>query len=225
MIWPRHWSGPNGWNIGHCSTSLRRASTWRAGAFCFADSVARDPAVFWCPRRCPYVLPVVAEKVSSSSPAPPFDLAALPCRATVLLSGDGRQHVLLRHADRHLQLAVSGAKVIQPLRLHIDAIWPAGQLKHRLWALECLNSLRARGRLPKTLFPPDARGRRLRVILQALDGSLAGASQREIAEALIGELRVQADWKDPRDHLRDRIRRAIRRGHSLMNGGYENFLA
>ncbi|ESY91657.1 DUF2285 domain-containing protein [Mesorhizobium sp. LNHC209A00] len=63
------------------------------------------------------------------------------------------------------------------------------------------------------------------LLLQALDGSLAGASHREIAEALIGKLRVQDDWKDPRDHLRDRIRRAIRRGHALMNGGYRAFVA
>ncbi|WP_425484107.1 DUF2285 domain-containing protein [Allomesorhizobium camelthorni] len=111
-----------------------------------------------------------------------------------------------------------------PVQLHIDAIWPTGQLKHRLRALECLNSLVAHG-LPKTLFPPDARGGRLRFVLQALDGSLAGASHREIAEALIGEPRVEADWNDPRDHLRDRVRRAIHRGHALMNGGYREFVA
>ncbi|WP_245463681.1 MULTISPECIES: DUF2285 domain-containing protein [unclassified Mesorhizobium] len=39
----------------------------------------------------------------------------------------------------------------------------------------------------------------------------------------MGEPRVQADWNDPRDHLRDRVRRAIRRGHKLMNGGYREF--
>ncbi|EHK54581.1 hypothetical protein MAXJ12_24447 [Mesorhizobium alhagi CCNWXJ12-2] len=167
----------------------------------------------------------MAEQFSSSSGAPPFDLATLPCRATVLLSGAGCQHVLLRHADRHFQLVVSGESVLLPVRLHIDAIWPAQQLKPRLRALECINSLVADGRLPKTLFPPEARGDRLRFVLQALDGSLAGASHREIAEALIGEPRVQADWNDPRDHMRDRIRRAIHRGHALMNGGYREFVA
>ncbi|WP_342586884.1 DUF2285 domain-containing protein [Mesorhizobium sophorae] len=55
-------------------------------------------------------------------------------------------------------------------------------------------------------------------------GSLAGASHREIAEALIGKGRVHADWNDPRDHLRDRIRRAVSRGRALMNGGYRDFL-
>ncbi|WP_292235239.1 DUF2285 domain-containing protein [Mesorhizobium sp.] len=169
-------------------------------------------------------MPVVAEQASSSSP-PPFDLAALPYRATVLLSGDGRQHVLLRRADRHVQLVVSGVSVLLSVHLHTDAIWPAEHLRHRLWGLECLNSLIKLGRLPNALFRPEARSRRLRFVLQALDGSLAGAPQREIAEKLIGEPRVQADWKDPRDHLRDRIRRAIHRGHALMNGGYTDFLA
>nr|WP_244421548.1 DUF2285 domain-containing protein [Mesorhizobium alhagi] len=36
---------------------------------------------------------------------------------------------------------------------------------------------------------------------------------------------MQADRVDPRDHLRDCIRRAIRRGHALMVGGYRDFLA
>ncbi|MES0220022.1 DUF2285 domain-containing protein [Mesorhizobium sp. C280B] len=29
---------------------------------------------------------------------------------------------------------------------------------------------------------------------------------------------------DPGDHLRDSVRRAVRRGRSLMNGGYKRFL-
>ncbi|WP_244271614.1 DNA -binding domain-containing protein [Stappia indica] len=91
--------------------------------------------------------------------------------------------------------------------------------------LECLNTLCTTGQLPERLFPPEARGSRLRLVLQALDGSLAGASQREIATALMGRQRVQADWTDPGDHLRDRIRRAIRRGRVLMNCNYRDFLA
>ncbi|WP_206079172.1 DNA -binding domain-containing protein [Allomesorhizobium camelthorni] len=58
-----------------------------------------------------------------------------------------------------------------------------------------------------------------RFVLRALEGSLAAASHREIAESTIGETRVHADWMDPCDHLCDRIRRAVTRGHTLMNGG------
>lgn len=64
------------------------------------------------------------------------------------------------------------------------------------------------------------------VIASALFSTHArGSSAPGIAEALIGEYRAMADWKDPRDHLRDRIRRAGHRGHALTNGGYRDFLA
>jgi hypothetical protein len=62
------------------------------------------------------------------------------------------------------------------------------------------------------------------MILQALDGSLAGKSQREIAEVLVGPERAEADWRHPGQHLRDRVRRAVRRGQTLMNGGYLTLL-
>ncbi|WP_245319603.1 DUF2285 domain-containing protein [Mesorhizobium temperatum] len=169
------------------------------------------------------MLPIIAEQLSTLSATSPFDLAALACRATVLLMPDKSQHVLLRNAHRSLQLAVSGADILRPVYLRAEAIWPAALSKHRLWALECLNALCAHGQMPTRLFPPDKRGPRLTFVLRALDGSLAGASHREIAEALIGQGRVHADWRDPRDHLRDRIRRAVTRGHALMNGGYRDF--
>ena len=57
-----------------------------------------------------------------------------------------------------------------------------------------------------------------------LDGSLAGASHRNIAIALFGPERVEADWNDPGENLRDRVRRAVKRGRDLMNGGYLKFL-
>jgi hypothetical protein len=62
------------------------------------------------------------------------------------------------------------------------------------------------------------------LVLRALDGSIAGASHREIGAVLFGKARVERDWADPGDHLRDNVRRAIKRGRSLMNGGYSKFL-
>lgn len=180
--------------------------------------------MLWCPRRCPFVLPVIAETLSATSLMARFDLRALQYRATVLKTADGRQHVLLRDADRQLQLVVSGANVLRPVRLRTDAIWPVGHSKHRMWAFECLNILCAEGEFPVRLFPAEKRGQRLRFVLRALDGALAGASHREIAEALFGQRRIQVDWAEPGENLRDRIRRAIWRGRSLMDGGYRDFL-
>ncbi|TIS98710.1 MAG: DUF2285 domain-containing protein, partial [Mesorhizobium sp.] len=159
----------------------------RAGVFCFAQSYARAAAVFWCPRQCANVLPVVAEQPSASPTALPFNLTALSCRTTVLLGPDESQHVHLRDAEHSLHLAVSGADILRPVCLRAEAIWPPALLKHRLWGLECLNALCLDGQLPARLFPPERRGARLTFVLRALDGSLAAASHREIAEALIGE--------------------------------------
>jgi hypothetical protein len=153
-----------------------------------------------------------------------FDLDQLSCRSTVVKTAVGKQHLLLCYGDRDLQLSVLGESILKPVRFSADALWPADDIRRRLRALECLNALCMTGRLPARLYLPDPRGARLRLVLQALDGSLSGAPQREIATAVFGKARVEADWAHPGDHLRDRVRRAVRRGRSLMNGGYRSFL-
>jgi hypothetical protein len=60
-------------------------------------------------------------------------------------------------------------------------------------------------------------------ILQAIDGQRAGASQREIAGAVYGETRVVKGWT-PDGELRARIRYFLRRGRSLMSGGYRRLV-
>ncbi|MDD4868036.1 MAG: DUF2285 domain-containing protein [Mycobacterium sp.] len=55
--------------------------------------------------------------------------------------------------------------------------------------------------------------------LQALDATLAGASLRETAVGLFGAEAVVAGWYAD-GGLRSRVRRLVRRGQSLMRGGY-----
>ncbi|WP_414442142.1 DUF7011 domain-containing protein [Burkholderia sp. 22PA0106] len=55
--------------------------------------------------------------------------------------------------------------------------------------------------------------------LQALDATLAGASLRETAAGLFGTEAVVAGWYAD-GGLRSRVRRLVRRGQSLMRGGY-----
>jgi hypothetical protein len=70
----------------------------------------------------------------------------------------------------------------------------------------------------------DPRSHRLLMIMRVLDASLAGGTQRDIAAMLVGPERMEADWRHPGQHLRDRVRRAVSRGHTLMNGGYLSLL-
>lgn len=89
----------------------------------------------------------------------------------------------------------------------------------RLW--RALNG-RSPGPDPQRL----TRQRRIRLVLalRALDGRLAGASYREVAEALFGPLKLRgdADWNS--HDLRDRAIRLARLGADLMRGGYRRLL-
>jgi hypothetical protein len=53
---------------------------------------------------------------------------------------------------------------------------------------------------------------------------LDGASHRDIAIALLGIERAKADWADPSDSLRNRVRAALRRAKGLLNAGYLKLL-
>ncbi|EFI52838.1 DUF2285 domain-containing protein [Afipia sp. 1NLS2] len=65
--------------------------------------------------------------------------------------------------------------------------------------------------------------RRLRLMLQAVDGRMNGASYREIASAIYGEARVTADpWKT--SPLRDSVIGLIESGLVMVGGGYLNLL-
>lgn len=57
--------------------------------------------------------------------------------------------------------------------------------------------------------------------LQALDATLAGASLREVAEGLFGTDAVVHGWYAD-GGLRSRVRRLVRRGLTLMRGGYRH---
>ncbi|MGP1683725.1 MAG: DUF2285 domain-containing protein, partial [Giesbergeria sp.] len=55
--------------------------------------------------------------------------------------------------------------------------------------------------------------------LQALDGTLAGASLRTVADVLFGSDAVAEGWHAD-GNLRARVRRLVQRGKKLMLGGY-----
>ncbi|WP_400564392.1 DNA -binding domain-containing protein [Pseudomonas aeruginosa] len=59
--------------------------------------------------------------------------------------------------------------------------------------------------------------------LQALDATLAGASMRGAAEAVFGKTAVASGWHAD-GGLRSRLRRLVRRGRSLMTGGYRRLV-
>ncbi|QKC98852.1 DNA -binding domain-containing protein [Mesorhizobium sp. NZP2298] len=93
----------------------------------------------------------------------------------------------------HLQLVVSGEGYSYCPTLLPARPGPLGKGVSAAGVWKGSNNLTARGRTAKNRFPSEASCRRLRFILQALDGSPCGCSHREIAEVLLRELRSQVD--------------------------------
>lgn len=188
----------------------------------FATSLSADASVFWNPRQFSHALPLIAEQGLSG--AVRVDLKTLPCDVTILRARYDEHHVLLESDGRSLQLVVNTRTVSNRLHLKTYALWPEQLGKARLASLEAINAFVQTGRFPAHFCPPDTRSRRLCVVLRALDGALAGAKHREIAVALFGRAKVDRDWTDPGNHMRDHVRRAVRRGRYLMMKGYRDFL-
>ena len=97
-------------------------------------------------------------------------------------------------------------------------------LRDRLRAISVLNHMHDARVYESPFVAPDNRSQRLDFVLHALDGKLAGCTNREIAISLFGRQRVEAAWTDPGEYLQDQVRRAIRRGRYLMGGGYRSLL-
>lgn len=186
---------------------------------------ARRADVFWDPMASRLVLPLDASPASDDARVNIFRLDRIEIPTTVIKTPDGLQHVLFADGGRALQLAVRGTDMTAGgVVLRHDALPPAPHLRTRLDGLRKLSDLDTTGRLRLALHPSYAGAHRLQRVLQALDGWLAKASQREIAIALVGEARVGREWRDAGEHLRDQVRRAVRRGRLLMAGGYRRFL-
>jgi hypothetical protein len=95
------------------------------------------------------------------------------------------------------------------------------------WAARaCVRSILSSRGATRSRFPvrrPTQSGLLHMRALQALDGVLAGASQREIAMVLFGADVVAEKWHADGE-LRARVRYLIRRASALMNGGYRQLL-
>jgi hypothetical protein len=135
------------------------------------------------------------------------------------------QHLLFGDYGRGLQLVVEGADVLHPVRLMTNGAPEVTRVGAQLRALHGFNDLRLTGRLHLSKLQRDPLTPRLRYVLRVLDGGLAGASFQEIAKVVAPDDYIAGRWQGRARVLRDRIRRAMRRGYHLMNGGYRSLLS
>jgi hypothetical protein len=189
------------------------------------DRDALTANVFWRITDCHEVLPLAASAMGEGTASSTLNLDSLQCRTTVCpRDAESRQDVLLTQDGRTLQLAVFGETPLAEALLLTPALPSPAFADRRLRAVRRLTDLVKHGWMRPFLYPRERRAERLVHVVQALDGWQAEASHRDIGIALYGEARIERDWTDPRDHLRDQVRRAIRHGRDLMADGYRRFL-
>lgn len=186
---------------------------------------ARVASVFWSPDVCASVLKLHAFPLKAEVESTPFFLRDIACPSVLLELPGGPQHLLFHDGSRTLQLVIEGEDVLRPVRLLTDGAPGKALAGPQLRSLLCFNDLRLSGRLYDSHFQRELPSQRLRLILRILDGALAGASHREIAQVVFADEFSTESWYAPGRPLRDRVRRALYRGHRLMQKEYLDLLS
>jgi hypothetical protein len=153
-----------------------------------------------------------------------FQLDSLAVEKTLLIDAHRNQTLILRKGSKALQIALIGDPLTLPALLLAETDVPEPCFRRQLQLLLALLDLRRTGQLLDKHFPPHPHAARNAAVLKALDGHLAGLRHREIAVTLYGPDRVERDWNNPGQNMRDAVRHAITRGISLMERGFLQFL-
>ncbi|HEY7810909.1 MAG TPA: DUF2285 domain-containing protein [Allosphingosinicella sp.] len=188
-----------------------------------------DPALpvplarpLWRRELFPFVLIATAEPEGEARDR--LDLSQFRGRATIHASLDGEEHLLLSDGLRSIRVdIVSGtlrggaARLSYRLRGLLAADAP-------LLVLRRLLAFCRTGRFSPALHRREPRAARWIMTLRAYDALTAGASQREIAEALLSRDAALSRWRVAAPSLRSRVQRLVRTAREMGDGGYLEYL-
>jgi hypothetical protein len=143
-----------------------------------------------------------------------------PWIGQLLIGPDQLEYLLIRTPERSLTIQLTGHRASRaPVCLTFQV--PAQRAKDegvRLARYADLTVMRPRWmkRSRSQLLVRDA--------LVAFDGRAAGASHREIAEAIVGHKGVREEWSARGGWLKERMRRALAVGQALCGGGHLKYI-
>lgn len=199
----------------------RRTHTLKNGGYDFFENPetdARDALPFWRPD--PDIALTITPDDDPDTVSPVFDLWRFPGRKAIGHDGCRLALKLTRHGRSwHVHIAAS-LDAAEPFTFTAA---PDERASARLREAKDMLAMIAN----RHVGIVGRRGSAEPIItmqsLQALDGHLAGASERDIAIAIFGGRMVKEKWHSDSE-LRARVRYLIRRGRMLMNGGYRRLL-
>lgn len=143
----------------------------------------------------------------------------------LLIDAKGLQHLLFEKDAAALPVALDGCSVLIGAIRVTFRVPGLAQLDRARASLAALSALLCPGDAPVSVVQRwTATSLQMRDALIALDGHCVGATYRDISEVIFGSKRTQEAWRSSSTALKDRIRRALKRGLWLSGGGYRQLL-
>lgn len=186
---------------------------------------AYQTPVFWLPDVMTTNLEAAAEiRRQISIRAEPLSWQEIPGRKSLLLVPGRRTKLSIAARGYAAQVAIDPTTAPIPLAIYLTLKVNSG--RKMVETVRCLDWFARHCAgidfevAPRRGYAPN----RLRNALIALDGSLAGATQRDIAIAVFGKDVVNEDWENGVHSYKSRTRRLIKKGRKLMEKDYLNLL-
>jgi hypothetical protein len=131
------------------------------------------------------------------------------------------EHAVLSDGWRHIRLDIEQGSLMggEPVLLEYR-LKGIASAETRILPLRRLLDLCRKGRFSRALYPRDRRIERWILALRVHDAVLAGASQREIARVLFGDVPGRGAGDRHSDSIRSRVRRLAADARRLAGGGY-----
>lgn len=185
---------------------------------------AFETTPFWLPEFMSGGLDAACEVVELSPNLDPLNWLSIPGEKHFLIAPGRRTKLVIAAPGYAAQLAIAEQALPVPQSIYLSLRLGKGDLVGANFAHVEAFARHCHGEnvpFPKLRgLSPEA----LRDGIIALDGKLAGLSQRRIAEAIYGADVVSEDWDYGPQSYRSRIRRLIKKGVHLMKTGYRDLL-
>ncbi|MDD4616015.1 MAG: DUF2285 domain-containing protein [Alphaproteobacteria bacterium] len=201
------------------TTCCRTCPLARWGLRC-CRMVERQPVFLWLPQYNPQVLTVEAEAAGSAEDT--FDFRQCSFLKAAVSVSEQELHLLFSDGARTLQVIARGNPVLENPVLLRCTLRGMEEFETKPQTLRRLCCLYRQGRLVKSLYPKEERAHYWIKALRAWDGFQAGASYREIAEAIYpDEIKNNGDWEEV---YRTRVQRLFRFTKQMFDGRYRTLL-